>query len=398
MKERIAKLADFYFGKVQEIYHFLHQHPELSGEEKETSEYVCKILDSLGIPYSKGVAGYGVVALIEGGGGDGKTVALRADMDALPIQEATNLPFSSVVQGVMHACGHDIHTASLLGALMILKKLQPCLKGRVKAIFQPSEESYNGGAPFMIEAGVLENPRVDIIIGQHVTPGLEAGTVGFHSGPFMASTDEVHIVVTGKPGHAARPEETINPIYAAAELVDQLRNFVVEKRPQDTPTILSFGKFVANGSTNIVPETAVLAGTFRTFDERWRGEFHTAAACLAKRCAEKHNTDIECKILKGYPVLTNDPTVTEFARSESVCFLGEKNVCNMPVRLTAEDFAYYLQQCPGVFYRLGVSNKEKGIIQTTHSADFKIDENALKTSIGLLGYLAFQATKNCNIQ
>lgn len=391
--EKVKLLANQYFERTIEIYHHLHQHPELSGQEVHTAQYVCRILDDLGIEHTANISGNGIVALIKGSQAKGRVVALRADMDALPIQEESGLAFASVNPGVMHACGHDVHMASLLGSIMILNDLKDEFSGTVKAIFQPSEEEYDGGAKFMIEDNVLENPKVDVIIGQHVTPGMEAGTIGIKGGPFMASTDEVHLTITGKGGHAARPSETINPIYVGTSIINELNTFIKEQTPKDTPTILSFGKFIANGSTNIIPDTVEIAGTFRTFNEVWREEVCAQIRKTTKKFATLHGATCDLNIRHGYPVLHNNTEVTDRVRAYAINLLGKNKVVNLPVRLTAEDFAYYLQRRPGVFYRLGVSNTAKGITQTTHSSTFQIDEEALRTSITLLSWIAINELK-----
>ena len=387
--EQIKRLANQYFTKTVEIYHHLHQHPELSGKEMETAAYICQILDDYHIDYQSNIAGCGIVAQIHGTLKKGKVVALRADMDALPIQEATGLPFASEVPHVMHACGHDVHVASLLGTIMILNEIRNHFGGVVKAVFQPSEEEYEGGAKFMIEQNVLENPKVDVIIGQHVTPGMETGTVGFKSGPFMASTDEIHLTIKGKGGHAAMPLETINPIYVGTAIIEEMKRIIKEKQPDDTPTILSFGKFVAAGSTNIIPDTAELAGTFRTFNEVWREEVCALLKKTVNKYATEFRANCQLDIRHGYPVLTNDETVTKRVREDAIQILGKERVLNLPIRMTSEDFAYYLLRRPGVFYRLGVSNSEQGITQTTHSPQFRIDEESLRTAITLMSWIAF---------
>lgn len=386
--EQIKRLADQYFIKVVEIYHHLHEHPELSGREVETAAYICNILEKQHIEYQNHIAGEGIVATIHGNLKKGHVVALRADMDALPIQEETGLPYSSEVPHVMHACGHDAHSASLLGTLMILNELKNRFGGTVKALFQPSEEEYEGGAKFMIEQNVLENPRVDVIIGQHVTSGMEVGTVGFKSGPFMASTDEIHLTIHGKGGHAAMPSETINPIYVGSAIIEEMKRLLKEKQPADTPTILSFGKFVAEGSTNIIPETAELAGTFRTFNEVWREEVCALLKKTVNKFATEYKANCELDIRHGYPVLNNNEEVTKRARENAAQLLGREKIINLPLRLTSEDFAYYLLRRPGVFYRLGVSNQTQGITQSTHSSTFRIDEEALRTGIALMSWIA----------
>jgi len=391
--ENIKTLANKYFENVITIYHDLHRHPELSGKEAWTADYICKVLDELQIGYQRNVAGHGVVAQIQGKRPKGRVVALRADMDALPIQEESGLPFASEIPNVMHACGHDIHMASLLGTLMILNELRDSFDGVVKAIFQPSEEEYEGGAKCMIDANVLENPRVDVIIGQHVTPGMEAGTIGIKAGPFMASTDEIYLTIHGKGGHAARPTETVNPIYAGTAIIEELNHYVKEEQPSDAPTTLSFGKFVAEGSPNIVPETAVIAGTFRTFNEVWREEVCAIIKKTVNKYAVKLGVKCDLEIRHGYPVLNNNEEVTKRVRQYAIDLLGKEKVLNLPLRLTSEDFAYYLLRRPGIFYRLGVSNVAQGITQTTHSSTFRIDEKALLTAISLFSWITINELK-----
>lgn len=384
----IKNLANQYFTKTVEIYHHLHRHPELSGREEQTAAYVCMVLDEMKIKYKSRVGGHGVVAQIRGDMPKGRVIALRADMDALPIQEASGLPFTSEVPGVMHACGHDVHMASLLGTLMVLNRIRNRFGGTVKAIFQPSEEEYDGGAKMMIADNVLENPRVDAIIGQHVTSGMKVGSIGIKSGPFMASADEIHLTVHGKGGHAARPSETINPIYVGTDIISELRRQIEKKQMADVPTVLSFGKFTADGSTNIVPDTAVLAGTFRTFNEVWREEVHALIKKTVNRYAAKYRVTVDLDIRHGYPVLQNDKATTARVREDAIKLLGRANVLNLPERLTSEDFAYYLLHRPGVFYRLGISNTEKGITQSTHCPDFRIDEEVFRTAVSLMSWIA----------
>lgn len=391
--ERIKKLANLYFSQVVEDRRYFHRYPEVSGKEKNTAVHICNILEELGIPYKENIAGYGIVGLLRGNLPGDRTVALRAEMDALPIQEKSDMPYRSYNAGVMHACGHDVHMACVIGALRILRDMRDSFGGTVKVIFQPSEEEYEGGAPFMIGEGVLENPNVNVIFGQHATPGIESGSIGIREGEFMASTDEIYLNLHGKGGHAALINEVVNPINMGISILGQLQEFVKEKGPSGIPTVLSFGRFIAEGLTNLIPETAQVAGTLRTFSEEWRREIHDYIEKVASKTAREFGGSCEVNIRHGYPVLINDPETTRRVREYAVQYLGEEHVLNLEHRMTAEDFAYYLQKRPGTFYRLGTSNMDKGITQHLHSQDFDIDETALKTGMGLLSWITLNELK-----
>ncbi|MDR3047453.1 MAG: amidohydrolase [Bacteroidales bacterium] len=388
--KRIKDLAKKHFPYALEDRHYLHQHPELSGKEQNTAHYIVQTLNELHIPYKKDVAGYGIVALLNGDLAGNHCVALRADMDALPIQEISNKEYCSQVSGVMHACGHDVHVACLLGVLRMLNEIKHTFGGTIKAIFQPSEEVYDGGAPFMIDAGVLENPKVELIFAQHVTHGMECGKIGLCEGAFMASTDEIHIHIHGKGGHAALENEVINPILMGMELISQLTNYHTLNRSSPHNSVLAFGKFIAAGETNIIPNSAVIAGTLRTFNEKWRATMLITIKQIATMIEEKFGGEIAISIKNGYPVLVNEPTTTHRVKQYATDFLGVENVLEIPPRMTAEDFAYFLQQKPGTFIRLGVSNIAKNITATTHSNTFDIDESAIETGMGLMSYIALK--------
>lgn len=380
----IKELSAKYFPKMVAARRHIHQHPELSGCEQETADYICQILDEFQIPYRKNVAGSGVVAELTGkmACSEPHVVALRADMDALPVQEQTGLPFQSENAGVMHACGHDVHVGCLLGALMILKELQYRFGGTVRAIFQPSEEAYDGGAPQMIESGVLNG--VSAIYGLHVTPEIPCGSIGLHAGEFMASTDELHFVAIGKGGHAALVNETVNPLFMAADFICKVRKEVASRNVRDIETVLSFGRLVANGSTNVVPDEAVLSGTFRTFDEAWRGEVLHLLAEAAKEIAAAYNGDFQVDIRNGYPVLKNNPETTRDVEVWAKQLLGAGRVLSIPKRMTAEDFSYYLQKIRGTFIRLGSGNESSNTHFPLHSSLFTVDEDCMKTGAALL--------------
>lgn len=395
--EKIQQKAIYYLQKMREIRREIHKFPELSGSEKETAKRICHQLDLLNIPYQKDIAGYGIVALIQGEGiGKKNTIALRADMDALPILEQNTFDYKSVNKGVMHACGHDFHIASLLGTLMILNDLKTEWSGIVKAIFQPSEEEYEGGAPFMINAGVLENPQPQIILGLHADPDLKIGQIGWHQGEFMASTDEIHIEIIGKGGHAARPFETINPLYIGAKILLRLEEEITIPNAHKAPFVLNFGHFHANGSTNIIPDKAVLLGTLRMFNEKLRPQIHQQIHQIAKDEAAKHDATCNINIRLGYPMLYNDPAITHQAVQAAQIFLGPKNTIKVPQRCTAEDFSYYLQHIPGCFLRIGVHNEAHGTTPKLHSAHFDADDEALPTAAGFMAFFVYYYNKLSN--
>lgn len=391
----IKKLADQYHEEVVSIRRNIHANPELAFEEYETASLVSKFLTEHGISHVTGVAKTGVVGLIKGKNPENNTIALRADMDALPIFEKNELAYKSKNEGLMHACGHDVHTSSLLGAARILQSLRDHFEGSIKLIFQPSEEKYPGGAKLMIEEGVLENPTPNAIIGQHVFPELEAGKVGMKSGKYMASTDEIYITVKGKGGHGAIPHKNIDPVLIASHLVVALQQIVSRNADPSMPTVLSFGKFIANGQTNIIPDEVKLEGIMRTFDEKWRKEMKEKITKLAHNLVSGMGGTCEVLIDTGYPFLVNDLQTTEDARAFAMEYMGKENVVELGLRTTAEDFAYFSQIVPGCFYRLGTRNEKAGITSNLHTATFNVDEESLKTGMGLMAWLAIcELTKN----
>jgi len=388
----IKEKAALYKEEVIEIRRYLHQHPELSFQEYNTSTYVCSKLDEYGIPYQSKIVKTGIIALIEGKNPKKKTVALRADLDALPITEENEIDYKSVNNGVMHACGHDVHTASLLGTAKILNQLSDRFEGTVKLIFQPGEEKLPGGASLMIKEGVLKNPTPESIIGQHVYPTLDAGKVGFKSGMYMASTDELFVTVKGKGGHAALPHQNIDPILITAHILTALQQIVSRMSHPTAPTVLSFGKIIGNGATNIIPDKVELEGTFRAMNEEWREEAHGKMKKMAESIAESMGGECVFTIKKGYPFLVNDEEVTNQARNAAIEYLGKDNVIDLELRMTAEDFAYYSQVKPACFYRLGTKQKDRDSLGL-HTSTFNIDENALEISTGLMAWLTLQELK-----
>ncbi len=388
MISSIKRLVEENFDEIVEIRRHLHKYPELSFEEHKTSAYIKSILTKWSIHFADGIADTGIVVILKGNNPEVNTVALRADFDALPIQEENNIEYSSQNNGVMHACGHDAHTSSLLGALKILNELKADWEGSIKFIFQPAEEMLPGGAQQMIKEGVLEDPKVNAIIAQHVFPDLEKGKVGFRSGKYMASTDELHITIKGKGGHAALLEKYNNPILAASKLIIDLD--VCFKKYQDYPSVLAIGFIEGFGSTNVIPDNVMLKGTLRAMDEGFREKAHQQMLEISQTISEEYNIEIDFDIRKGYPCLINDKEITEKSIGFAKEYLGEDNVIELPIRMTAEDFAYYSQLIPSCFYRLGTANSEKGIINGLHTSKFNIDEDALKIGMGLMAYLAIR--------
>jgi amidohydrolase len=326
--------------------------------------------------------------LIEGKNPGKKTVALRADMDALPIQEANSVEYKSNNAGVMHACGHDVHTSSLLGTAKILSQLRDNFEGSVKLIFQPGEEKNPGGASLMIREGVLENPKPTAIIGQHVMPLVPVGKVGFREGMYMASSDEIYLRVIGKGGHGAAPELTIDPVVIASHIIVALQQIISRNASPKQPTVLTFGKIVAEGATNIIPDEVKISGTFRALDEGWREEGLQKIKRMAEGLAESMGGKCEVEISRGYPFLQNDPDLTRRIRKAAEEYVGKENVVDIDLTLGSEDFAYYSHLVPASFYRLGTRNEAKGITSYVHTPTFDIDEDALRISTGMMAWMA----------
>jgi len=391
--ETIKSLAQQYNTDTLAIRHHLHQHPELSFEEKETAAFVCSKLTEYGIPYRSGYAGHGIVAEVKGQNPHKRIIALRADMDALPITENTEVPFKSINQGVMHACGHDAHTASLLLSGRILKQLANEWEGTVLLIFQPGEEKFPGGAKLMMEQGALDNPKPELIIGQHVLPDMPTGHVGFKEGIYMASGDEVHITIHGKGGHAAMPHSLTDSVLIASHVVVALQQIVSRVIPANIPSVLSFGRFVANGATNVIPEKVEISGTLRTMDEKWRAVAKQKIRDITT--AITHSMGATCDILinDGYPMVFNNEALTQHLSAFAKKYLGDQQVETMDIRMTAEDFGYYTQQYPCSFYRFGVKQPD-GTTGSLHTPIFNLNDKALMTSGGLMAWLAIDTLKD----
>lgn len=387
MKIEIQELAEKFHSEVQSIREHLHKNPELSFQEFKTADFIEEKLISFGLQPAR-MAKTGLVALIEGKNPSKKTIALRADIDALPITEENDKTYKSQNIGVMHACGHDVHTSCLLGAAKILVQLKDEFEGTIKLIFQLGEETIPGGASLMIKEGVLESPKVESIIGQHVMPFIDAGKVGFRKGMYMASADEIYVKVYGKGGHGAMPDINIDPVVITAHIITALQQIVSRVANPKIPSVLSFGKLEAKGATNVIPNEVYLEGTFRTLNEEWRTKAHARMKKMAEGIAESMGGRCDFEIRSGYPYLMNNEELTEKLQNAAKDYLGEENVEDLDIWMAAEDFAYYTHHADACFYRLGVRNESMGITSSVHTPTFDIDPLALKTGMGLMAHLA----------
>jgi amidohydrolase len=386
--DKIRSKAEEIHEELVSIRRNIHMNPELSFQEHQTARLVEDYLQGLGLQ-TKRMAETGVVALIEGKNPSSKVVGLRADLDALPIVEVEDgRPYRSKSEGVMHACGHDFHTTSLLGAAKILSGLTSEFEGTIKLVFQPGEEKIPGGASLLIKEGVLDNPKVDCMIGQHVMPIINEGKTGFRKGLYMASADEIYVEVHGKGGHGAMPHFNVDPVLIAAHILVALQTIVSRNANPTIPSVLSFGKVIAQGATNVIPSVVHMEGTFRTLHEEWRAEAHEKMKKMAEGIAESMGGSVDFNIVKGYPFLKNDDSLTERCIGNAQHYLGEENVMPLDIWMAAEDFSYYSQEVPSCFYRIGVRNEDRGIVHSVHHPSFDADEAALKNGCGLLAYLA----------
>lgn len=384
--KEISSLADRFYPEILEIRRYLHAHPELSFEETETARYIQSLLNKWGISFKSGIAGNGIVADLTGKA-KGKIIGIRADMDALPVQETNDVPYRSVNPGKMHACGHDVHAASLLGTIRILNELKDQFEGKIRFVFQPGEEKIPGGAKLMLESRLFGDEPPEMMIAQHVYPELESGHVGFKKGVYMASSDEIYITIKGKGGHAALPEKLIDPILIAAHVISSLQQIVSRKAKPGIPTVLSFGKIEGKGAVNVIPDVVKLEGTFRTMDEAWRKEAHALIESTLDGTVKAFGGTAEIEIRHGYPVLFNDPGVTGRAEQSAIDFLGTEKVHPLDIRMTAEDFAYFSNKFPSCMFRLGVAIPGKEC-PPLHTSMFDVDEEALRVSMGLMGRMA----------
>jgi amidohydrolase len=387
MKLQIQQLAKSYANEFIEIRHQIHANPELSYKEFETSKFVQQKLQSWNIPYEI-KATTGVIGLIKGKNPEKKVIALRADMDALPIIEENDVPYRSKNIGVMHACGHDVHTTCLLGAAKILNELKAEWEGTVKLIFQPGEEKNPGGASILIKEGVLENPKPSSIFALHVHPGVEVGRLSFRGGMIMASADEIYITIKAKGGHAAAPQYTADTILIASHLIVGLQQVVARNNSPFNPSVLSITSFQGGNTTNVIPSEVKLMGTFRAMDEAWRFKAHELIKKQTVELVAAMGAEAEIKIDVGYPFVLNDEALNAMARKKGEEYVGAENVETTELRMGAEDFAYYSHQIPGCFFRIGAGNKAKGITSGVHTPTFNIDEGAIEIGMGMMAWLA----------
>ena len=386
---RIKQIANQHFDAMVANRRHLHRNPELSFEEFATTKFIAEKLKEIGYNLQTITETGGYIDILGKNPGS-KVIALRGDIDALPIFEKNEVEYKSQNEGKMHACGHDVHTTSLLGAVRILHELREEFEGTIRCIFQPGEERLPGGASIMIREGVLKNPNVESIIGQHVMPLMDAGKVGFRPGLYMASADEIYIRVIGKGGHGAHPHQNIDPVMIAAQIITQLQTIPSRRAKPSIPTVLSIGKVIAEGSTNIIPNEVYMEGTFRTYDEEWRAKAHQLIVQMCNDICKLHGATCEAEVRKGYPFLMNDEKLTENAKQWATEYLGAENVLDLELWPAGEDFAYYTQEIPACFYRLGTKNEAQGKTSMVHTPTFDVDEESLKIGSGLMAWLAIQ--------
>ncbi|MHA7877515.1 MAG: M20 metallopeptidase family protein [Bacteroidota bacterium] len=390
LKDTIKKMAKAQHATLVDIRRHLHMYPELSFQEFDTAKFIATTLKTMNIELQEGIANTGLVALIRGKNPTKAVVALRADIDALPIHEANEMPYKSKNKGVMHACGHDVHTASLIGVARLLNALKEEFEGTIKLIFQPAEEKNPGGAVAMIQEGVLAQPQPVSILGQHVDPSIPVGKVGFVQGTMLGSADELYITVKGKGGHAASPQNAIDPILIAAHIIVSLQQLVSRSCNPIVPSVLSLCHIQGGETTNVIPEVVQLSGTFRTTDEHWRSKAHHKMQAMASGIANAMGGHCVLDINRGYPCLNNEPALTQRHKKAAIAFLGTEQVIDMKLRMWAEDFAYYAQHIPGCFYYLGVQNRSHDANNRLHTPTFNADEKALEVGPGLMTWLALQ--------
>lgn len=393
LKQKVQKLANELHASVINNRRHLHANPELSFKEFKTSAFVKERLDQMEIPWSP-MAGTGIVALIEGAKPSGNLIALRADMDALPIHEKNKVDYASTNTGVMHACGHDVHTSSLLGTASILQSMKDDFGGKIKLIFQPGEEKLPGGASLMISEGVLVQNKPSAVIAQHVSPNIPSGKIGIRKGKFMASMDEIFVTVKGKGGHGAQPHMNIDPVMISAQILVALQQVVSRMANPAVPTVLSFGKIIADGAINVIPDSVYMEGTFRALDEEWRSQAHVKMKKIAEGIAESFGGTCEFKIVRGYPFLVNEVKLTEKVQGYAEEYIGKENVLPQDIWMAAEDFSMFSQAADCCYYLMGTRNEDKGFISSLHTPTFDIDEYALEMGMGLMAYIALKQLGN----
>lgn len=387
IKDRIKKLAAEYADEFIAIRHHLHAHPELSYKEFETSHFIQQKLSAFNIEHHV-LATTGIVGLIKGKNPGKRVIALRADMDALPIIEENNVEYASKNHGVMHACGHDVHSTCLLGAAKILNEIKDEWEGTIKLIFQPGEERNPGGASIMIKEGVLENPNPQAILALHVHPGLAAGKLSFRAGMVMASADEIYITIKGKGGHAASPHLTTDTILIASHLIISLQQLISRNNDPFNPSVLSITSVKGGNTTNVIPSEVKLMGTFRAMNEEWRFKAHELIKKHATELVHAMGGELDILVDVGYPFVLNNEELTAETWHKAGEYVGSENIEKTELRMGAEDFAFYSHQVPACFYRLGVGNIAKGIISGVHTPEFNIDESAIETGMGVMAWLA----------
>jgi len=393
LKEKIQQLSHTNHAHIVDIRRHIHANPELSFQEYKTAEFIATTLKGYGLSVQEHIAHTGLMVQIEGQNPTKRIIALRGDIDALPIQEANNISYKSTVNGVMHACGHDVHTASLIGTALILNQVKDAFEGTIKLIFQPGEEKSPGGAISMIQAGVLKNPTTAVILAQHVSSDIPAGKIGFTIGPVMANTNEIYITINGKGGHAACPHKAVDPILIAAHIIVALQQIVSRNIDPLSPCVLSICKIMAGDATNVIPEVAYLAGTVRTTNEELRQKAKKHITQLSQSIAEGMGGSCEVNILEGYPATYNDPILTKRTIQAAKEYMGAENIQSVDMCMAGEDFAYYAQEIPGCFYFLGIQNKSMGIDSFVHTPTFNIDEDSLAIALGLMAWLAIKELK-----
>ena len=390
MKARIKELSSKYFQYVVDCYHQLHSHPELSFEEYETSLFIQNELTKAGISFRAGIAGTGILGKIEGRNPQKRVIALRADMDALPVCEAVDIPWKSQNENVMHACGHDAHTACLLGVAHVLEEIKNEFEGTVLLIFQPGEEKAPGGARLMLEAGLFNELKPELILAQHVSVDYPTGTMGFLPGMIMASADEIHVKVQGKGGHGALPHLCNDTVLATAQTLVALQQVRSRLCHPLTPMVLTFGKFVAAGAQNIIPHEVLLSGTLRTVDEKWRNEAKQHISRIITETCAAYGCTAQIEMPDGYPCVINSEEVTGKAREFASEWVSSDNIRKLEMRMTGEDFAFFTQQYPSTFFRFGIKGEVNANTGGLHSSTFQMDEKAFETGIGGMAWLAWK--------
>lgn len=384
--EKISALSRALKDEFISVRRHLHAHPELSYQEFETSRFIRTKLEEYGIPYTV-MADTGVVGIIEGRNPHSNIVALRADIDALPIQEANDVPYASKNPGVMHACGHDVHTTCLLGAAKVLFALREGWEGTVKLIFQPGEEKNPGGASLMIQEGVLENPAPAAIFGLHVHPDLPVGHYSFRKGKSMASADELYITIKGRGGHAAAPHRTGDTIVAAAQMILNLQQIISRRNDPLNPSVLSVTSVQGGNTTNVIPSEVKLMGTFRAMDEDWRFRAHELIKETCRNTAASAGVEVDVHVDVGYPFLVNDETLTALAIEKATSYAGADRISETEMRMGAEDFAYYSHRIPACFFRLGVGKPDGSSMSGVHTPTFDIDEDAIENGMAMMAVM-----------